>query len=271
MKQFYQLLNNVQLADIIDIFIVTNLIYFSLFHLKGTRALNILFGVILALCLYFLSVEFDLYTLQWLLNNLWNYLFVIMVIIFQDQIRSFLALFTSSNSLLLKSNEDETDKVIEEILLSIKRLSKEKIGAIIVIEKKIKLDNFSNLGVRINSEVHADLIGSIFSKTSPLHDGAVIIGGSKIRSAACFLPLSKRMELDKKFGTRHRAALGLSEVSDAIIITVSEANGRINFWHKSIFLYIKSFKNLRIYLNKLLKTDQTLNRIDLLDKEGSIH
>ena len=100
MNQFFQLLQNVKVADVIDILIVTSLIYFSIFHLRGTRALNVLIGLFLTLCLYFISVEFDLYTLQWILNNLWNYLFVIVVIIFQEQIRSFFAQFATSNKFL---------------------------------------------------------------------------------------------------------------------------------------------------------------------------
>ena len=103
-----------------------------------------------------------------------------------------------------------------------------------------------------------------------MHDGAIIISGNKIKSASCFLPLSKSALLDKKYGTRHRAALGLSEITDAIVISVSEANGRVNFWYNSMFLYVKSFNNLRVYLDRLLRTEYGLSRIDLMDQEGVI-
>ncbi len=131
-------------------------------------------------------------------------------------------------------------------------LSRERTGALIVFEKNHGLLNYSSSGTRLDSRIHSDIIYSIFQTKSPLHDGAIIIYNGIIQAAGCFLPLSKNVEIDRHYGTRHRAALGITEVSDAVVVTVSEETGRINICYNGVFHYMENEEQLRKYLRKFL-------------------
>jgi diadenylate cyclase len=164
--------------------------------------------------------------------------------------------------------KDEYDFEIDEVVEASGALSLEKIGALIVIERNHGLLNFVNTGTRLESRIHSDIIYSIFESSSSLHDGAIIIQNGKISAAGCFLPLSKNFDIERHLGTRHRAALGLSEVTDAIVVTVSEETGKINLCVEGIFYLCKSEKELGQYLRHIWSNeslDSTLKPIKTKD------
>ncbi len=172
---------------------------------------------------YILSMWFELYTFNWLLEKFFSNLFVIVVILFQGEIRRALA-HIGSNPFFSEVSAIQETQVIEEIAKAMIALSQKGFGALVVIEREISVDYHIEQGTEIDAKVSSELLTSIFQPSSPVHDGAVLIRGGKLHSAGCFLPLSKNPVLDRNLGTRHRAALGLTEESDAIVIVVSEEN-----------------------------------------------
>ena len=164
--------------------------------------------------------------------------------------------------------KDEYDFEIDEIVEATGALSKEKIGALIVIERTHGLLNYVNTGTRLDSRIHSDIIYSIFESSSSLHDGAIIIQNGKLSAAGCFLPLSKNFDIERHLGTRHRAALGLTEVTDALVVTVSEESGRISLAVEGVFYLCKTEKELGQYLRHIWSNeslDSTLRPIKTKD------
>ena len=210
-----------------DIFLVSYLIYRGLLIIKGTRAAPMLGGLTILIALYFLSKPLGFVTLSWLLSNLLSSIFLVVVIIFQDEIRRGLTK-VGTQSLFFSAQKGIVDKHLEDITLVCSKLSASKTGGLIVLQREVGLDEFVEDGVFIDAEIGRKLLLSLFSKDSPLHDGAVLIEGRRIKAAACVLPLSFNPDLDPNLGTRHRAALGISERSDAVVIVVSEENGAIS-------------------------------------------
>lgn len=227
MANFFSVFENFTISDSFDILIVSLILYRFLVTVQGTRAVQVLVGTATMATLYWLSLTFELYSLNWVLQSFFEYFFIILIILFQDQIRTSLALLGNTNFFSRKKN-NYFDSQIEEVILACRALSREKTGALIVLEKNQGLLNYSTTGTKLDSRIHSDILYTLFQTSSPLHDGAVIIYNNRIQAAGCFLPLSKSFELDRQFGTRHRAAMGISEVSDAFVITVSEETGNIN-------------------------------------------
>ena len=242
---------HLNLKDLIDIFIVTILIYQLLLIVRGTRAAQMIVGLGVLFGLFWLGITFNLYSLNWVLAHFFDSFFIIVIVLFQDQFRSALASVGTRRNLLTVFAKDEYDFEIDEVVEASGALSREKIGALIVIERNHGLLNFVNTGTRLDSRIHSDIIYSIFESSSSLHDGAIIIQNGKISAAGCFLPLSKNFDIERHLGTRHRAALGLSEVTDALAITVSEETGKINLCVEGIFYYCKSEKELGQYLRHI--------------------
>lgn len=222
-------ISHITLKDVCDVFMVSILIYQLLLIIKGTRAVQVLIGLFFLFGLYWVGLNFKLYSLNWLLEHFFDYFIVILVVLFQDQLRDALANIGVGRSFYQKSPR-EYEQMIEEIVEAYKLFKKQKIGALVVIERNNGLLNYIRSGSLMDSEIHLDLLYAIFQSKSPLHDGAIIISNNKIAAAGCFLPLSKSLDIDRKFGTRHRAALGISEVSDAIAISASEETGAINIF-----------------------------------------
>lgn len=210
-----------------DVFIVSYLIYRGLLIIRGTRAAPMLGGLTIIVLLYFLSRPLGLGTVSWILGNFLSQIILVVVIIFQDEIRRGLTKF-GLQPLFRKSGSIAYDKSLEDITLICSRLAERKLGALIVIQREVGLDDFLEEAVLLDAILNRKLLFSIFVKDSPLHDGAVLIDGDRIRAAGCVLPLSFDPNLDPNLGTRHRAALGLSEVSDAVIIVISEETGSIS-------------------------------------------
>jgi diadenylate cyclase len=245
----------ITLSDVIDIIVVSFIVYRFLLIVHGTRALQMLVGLLTVSLLYVFSLRYEMVSLNWLLNNFFDYFFLILIILFQDEIRTALVAF-GETKIFGKQNKIKTSRLIEELAEATFALSHEKTGALMVIENQQGLLNFIETGTRLESRIFSDVIYSLFQESSPLHDGALIIKNEKIMSAGCFLPLSKNIEIDRQYGTRHRAALGVSEVSDAVVITVSEERGEVSICYDGKFINANDKILFRKTLNTLLQKDQ---------------
>lgn len=261
------IIQNITPSDLLDMGIVSYIIYRFLFTVQGTRAVQMLFGIISMGTLYWISLSYELYSLNWILNHFFKYFFVILIIIFQDQIRNALVSFGDMR-IFEKKKKTVFDEQVEEVVAACQALSSERTGALLVFEKNHGLLNYSLTGTRINANVHSDLIYSLFQTNSPLHDGAIIIYHNKIQSAGCFLPLSKNVEIDKHLGTRHRAAMGISEVSDAVVVIISEETGQINICYGGQFLTSNSESELRAKLLKLLQMENIPEDLTTMVREA---
>jgi diadenylate cyclase len=213
----------IQWIDLLDILIVAYLIYRALFLIKGTRAMQMLTGLGVLGLLFFLASSFRLFATYWILSSLFNYFIIIVIVLFQDDMRRALT-HVGKTPFLSGARQKETE-MASELAKAAFRMARENIGALIVVERETGLANFMEHGSELNAYVKAELLYSIFLPAGPIHDGAIIISQGKIASAGCVLPLSKNPDLDKKFGTRHRAAIGVTEETDALVVLVSEESG----------------------------------------------
>lgn len=215
------------LRDAIDILLVAFLVYRMLLLLRGTRGAQMTFGLLVLLSFYALTRYYHLRTLEWLFNNLFTYVVFTIIVLYQNEIRRGLAGIgkTSwfSGKRRLPGKED-----FEEIILAATTLASKKIGALIVVERDIGLKNYAESGIALDAIPTYDLLVTIFSPNTPLHDGAVIVQQQRIIAAGCFLPLTLDPHLSKELGTRHRAAIGITEETDAVAIIVSEETGTIS-------------------------------------------
>jgi diadenylate cyclase len=216
------------LWDAIDILLVAGIIYYLLTLIEGTRAVQMLSGLIALFALYFASQRWELFTLNWILGHFLGSIIIIAVILFQNDIRRALAAL-GRNPLLLKISRGKSEElVVDEVVKATSFLANRRIGALIAIEKTNSLADFVEIGMKIDAWVSRELIISIFNTSSPLHDGGMIIGSNKILSAGSFFPLATDPDLERELGTRHRAAIGLSRETDAIVVVVSEETGTIS-------------------------------------------
>lgn len=218
---------------VIDIVIVLFLIVKVVQILKGSRAMQLIKGIIFLIIITWLSFIFNLRILNYILTTIMTYGVILLIVLFQPELRRALEQLGSSNKLtkyfgLEKDIISKTKEDIYKIVLAATELSKNKIGALMVIERDIKLKEIISTGVTIYSEITPQLLVNIFTPNTPLHDGAVIIKDNKIAAAACMLPLASDEDIARELGTRHRAAIGMSKESDAIIIVVSEETGKIS-------------------------------------------
>lgn len=220
------LLTSIRWQDFLDIFIVSFLIYRLILLIRGTRAVQMLAGIAVLVVVYFAAKILELLTLYWLLGTFLSSLFLIIIIIFQRDIRR--ALTQVGQTPFAKTRVAKTMQTLAEIVSASIFMSHRKMGALIVIERETGLKDFIESGHPIDALVTSQLILSIFHTSSPLHDGGIIIRDGRLLSAACVLPLTKNPFISKKLGTRHRAAIGLSEETDAVIIVVSEETGTVS-------------------------------------------
>lgn len=217
----------IRFIDIVDIILVAVLVYEFLRFIKGTRATPILIGLVIFLAISFVARWLDLRGVTWIMNSIVTVWVIAFVIVFQPEIRNALARMgkTRFSKYFLRV---ETAAIIEEVIEAVKDLSRDKVGALIVFERSIGLKDIIETGTMIEGRVSNSLLKTIFFPESPLHDGACIIRVDQIVAAGCILPLSENPDLGGKFGLRHRAAVGISEISDAITIVVSEETGKIS-------------------------------------------
>ncbi|MCL4813575.1 MAG: diadenylate cyclase CdaA [Vicinamibacteraceae bacterium] len=216
--------------DVLDILIVAILFYEFLKLIRGTRAVQMAFGTLLIAILFFASRLAPLQTVNWLIRNLVGYVVFAAIVIFQNDIRRALANLGRMRVFRYLSSRTDTgqDENIEEVLSAAFALSDRKLGAIIAFERDIGLRNYIESGIPLDSAITYDLLLSIFQKAAPLHDGATIIQEGRIAAAACFLPLTVNPQLSRELGARHRAAIGLTEETDAAAIIVSEETGIVS-------------------------------------------
>lgn len=213
--------------DTVDIVLVAFIIYYAFRMLEGTRALQVLFGFVLLIVLYYVSQR-GLFTLNWILGQFLGSIILIVVILFQNDIRRGLAALGRRPFLLKISPGKSKELFSDEIVKAASYMANRHIGALIAIEKNDSLADFIEIGMRIDALVSRELVISIFNPSSPLHDGGIIIVGNRILSAGSFFPLVTDPDLERELGTRHRAAIGLSSETDAVIIVVSEETGTIS-------------------------------------------
>jgi len=214
--------------DILDVAIVAVFFYQLLLLIRGTRAVQMAVGGGLVTALFFLSRWLDLEAVNWLIRNAAAYVVFAVIVLFQADIRRALAHFGRAPFLRYFSRVSGAEEAVEELVVAVGNLSSHKIGALIVIERQIGLRNYIEGGIPLDATITYDLLASIFQITSPLHDGAVIVQGNRIAAAACFLPLSVNPKVSRTLGTRHRAALGLTEENDAVAVVVSEETGVVS-------------------------------------------
>ncbi|MFN3366227.1 MULTISPECIES: diadenylate cyclase CdaA [Exiguobacterium] len=232
---FFSLSENVHwydyLNDVLDIVVVTYVIYKLMMIVRGTKAVQLIKGISIILVSWFLSGFFGLKTLQFLLNQIITYGLLGIIIIFQPELRRGLEHLGRTSNLFGRtstSDEDKQRQMIEAIVSSAQYMSKRRIGALIAIERDTGLNEYVETGIRMDSHITSQLIINLFIPNTPLHDGAMIIQDGKIAAAACYLPLSESPHIDKALGTRHRAAIGVSEVTDSVTLTVSEETGAVS-------------------------------------------
>ncbi len=205
--------------DIVDILVVAFIVYQLISIIRGTRSVQMVLGLGVLVGIYFMASLFDLATLLWLMQTFLSSLFLIVIIVFQDDIRRAL---TQVGKSPFQRSTMMMDKELDEIIRTVFYLSKRRIGALIVIERETGLRDYVESGFTIDSVLSKELLISIFMPVSPLHDGGVILNKGRIQTAGAILPLTQNPYIDKRYGTRHRAAIGLSEETDAVILVVSE-------------------------------------------------
>jgi diadenylate cyclase len=214
--------------DVLDIAIVTVVIYEVLKAIRGTRAIQMAAGSTLLAFMFYVSRWGHLQTIDWLIRNLLPYMVFAAIVLFQADIRRALAHFGRAPFFRYFLTPEGAEETIEEIAVAATQLSIARIGAIVVIERQIGLRNYIEAGLPLDAQLTYDLLVSIFQPKSPLHDGAVIVQNDRVAAAACFLPLTINPLLARNLGTRHRAAIGLTEENDAVAVIVSEETGRIS-------------------------------------------
>jgi len=219
------------LRNILDIALVFIIVYVVLKLLRGTRAVPTMVGIVLLALLYWLAVAQDLATLEFVLRSAVLYVGFAIIVLFQSEIRQALIYFANRFRfpILRRQRSQFGGSVYDEVVLAVTTLATEKTGALIVIERNVGLRNFVDAGVQLDAAISYDLLVTIFNPSTPLHDGAAVIQNERIAAASVFLPLTKNPEISRDLGTRHRAAIGITEGTDAIAIVVSEETGLITY------------------------------------------
>lgn len=229
---FFNIILSMSIYDLIDISIVAYIFYKIFMFIKDTRAEQVFKGIIFLLLATQLSNTFKLHTVYWISLKALDYGVIAALIIFQPEFRAGLEHIGRAKFNLFGKNvntsEETLNRNIEEIVEALYSLSRQKIGALIIMERETRISDIINTGTIIDAEISRQLLINIFIPNTPLHDGAVVIRDSKVKAAACFLPLTESKDLSKDLGTRHRAGIGVSEVSDCITLIVSEETGGVS-------------------------------------------
>ena len=252
LQSWISFLPRITLTNLVEIVIMTVLLYEVLLWIKNTRAWNLLQGLVVILGAAFLAAVFQLNTILWLLEKTATIAVTALIIIFQPELRRALEQLGSRNLLsgifsfdMGKEQQEFTEKTANEIVKATFEMAKVKTGALIVIERYVSLKEVERTGIEINGIVSSQLLINIFEHNTPLHDGAVVIRGNRVTAATCYLPLSDNMMISKELGTRHRAALGISEVSDSITVVVSEETGAVSLIEDGVLRRIGEAESLR--------------------------
>lgn len=265
MEQIKLIFSNIGINNIIDIGLVTLVFYKGFMLIRGTRAKQLVKGIVFLLVITRVAEWFNLYTINWILNNTLQVGFIALVIIFQPELRRALEYLGRTSMFTfvgIEKDVKETRKIIEEITSACASLSRQKIGALIVFEQEIGLDDMVDTGTSIDGHISSGLLINIFIPNTPLHDGAVIVKGYRVKAAGCFLPLTENNFLSKDIGTRHRAALGMTERSDAVVVVVSEETGYISYAVEGRLYRNIDIKELENLLAGIYKTEEKIRVFD---------
>jgi diadenylate cyclase len=225
---------NVRWQDIVEIIIISFLLYHIMAWVKHTKVWLLMKGIIIILAFILLAVIFKMYTIMWIVENVLSLAVIALIVILQPELRHALEelgrknFLTSFLSFDKSSDERFSDRTVNDLVKACFEMGKVKTGALIVIEQNVLLTEYERTGIEVDGLVSSQLLINIFEHNTPLHDGAVIMRGNRVVSATCYLPLSDNMEISKELGTRHRAAVGISEVTDALTIVVSEETGHVS-------------------------------------------
>ncbi|AGK51941.1 diadenylate cyclase CdaA [Bacillus sp. 1NLA3E] len=248
------------LADIVDILLVWYVIYKLINIIKGTKAVQLLKGIFVILLVKFISDNMGFNTLSWIMEQALTWGFLAIIIIFQPELRRALEqlgrgrFFSRSGT----PEEEDQDKIIEAIVKATDYMAKRRIGALISIERETGMSDYIETGIELNSKISSELLINIFIPNTPLHDGAVIVQRNLVAAAACYLPLSESPFISKELGTRHRAALGISEVTDSITVIVSEETGNISLTKNG-----ELHRDLTLEAFKMLLENELVSRFKL--------
>ena len=250
----WNLTHRIRITDLIDIIIVAVIIYELLLLTRHTRGSALLKGLFLLLIIALLSSLLGLVSLNWLLTAILQNGAIVLVILFQPEFRKALERMGRSRVFIKgakKSVDEERDTIISEIIQTIMDLSKRRVGALIVFEQQTGLQDVIETGTKLNAEISAPLLENIFEPNTPLHDGAVVIRDTEIMAAACILPLAEASGVSRELGTRHRAAVGISENTDAIVLVVSEETGIVSLARDGVLTRPLTVKALEEILNEV--------------------
>lgn len=271
---FALLPKSVSAVDIVEIAIIAVMFYYMLVWIKDTRAWTLLKGIVVILVFVVLAAFFQMNTILWIAENVFSVAVVAIAVIFQPEMRKALEDLGRKNILLRLLNFEGTksvsgkfsDKTIAELVRACFEMGKVKTGALIVVEDDMVLTEYERTGIAVDAILSSQLLINIFEKNTPLHDGAIIVRGDRVVAATCYLPLSDSMNLSKDLGTRHRAAVGISEVSDSMTIVVSEETGKV-----SIAIGGELYRNVDadFLKNKLLflqRREVEVSKIELLKR-----
>jgi diadenylate cyclase len=258
----------------IDILIISFIIYHILLLIRGTRAAQMLTGILIVVLTFLLSSIVPLTTLNWVMNKFYSSFIIILIILFQDDIRRVLSKM-GKKSFMPGSDNLSSAQILDEIVRSAASLASKRTGALIVFERNIILSRYVEIGTQVDGRVSKELLVAIFHPSSPIHDGAVIIQRGRIAAAGCFLPLTRDENLDPNWGTRHRAAIGISQETDAIVVLVSEEGASMSLVVEGKVSRKMDPRDLRKSLKELLaeqSADEGLSEdaADDKDKNGTI-
>lgn len=231
MEHFFEnIVSGIGITDILDILIVTFIIYKLLDFIRETRAEQLAKGLLVLVIITLLSKVLQLYTLHWILSGVMTVGLIAIVVIFQPELRRGLEHLGRSklSNVLTEVDKEEAKHMVGQLVEAVDNMSSSRTGALIVIEREISLNDIAETGTITDSAISSQLIGNIFYEGAPLHDGALIIRGDRLYAAGCVLPLTQNKDLNKELGTRHRAGIGITENSDALVIIVSEETGIIS-------------------------------------------
>jgi diadenylate cyclase len=270
MSSWLTLLPRISLGNILEIVIISFLVYEILVWIKNTRAWNLLKGLLVILMFVVFAAVFHLTVILWILVNTTTIAVTALLVIFQPELRKALEQLGSrnilSNILSFDDGKDSqafSDKTINELVRATFEMAKVKTGALMVIERGSSLKEIERTGIEINGLVTSQLLINIFEHNTPLHDGAVVIRGNRITAATCYLPLSDNMTISKDLGTRHRAAVGVSEVTDSVTIVVSEETGRVSVAEEGTLTKIADAEGLKKILATVKEETVSLNRFKI--------
>lgn len=236
------------LLGAVDVILVAYLIYRVLLMIRGTRAAQMIAGIMLIGVAYFASTRFELGTLGWLLDNFLQYFIILIIVVFQDDIRR--GLMRMGRRMFMARRMREEVYLVEEVVRAVERMARLRVGALVVFERLASIDEFIQPGTVLDAKVSRELIWSVFrvDAENPVHDGAIIIRNLRIYQAGALLPLTQDTEVERRLGTRHRAAIGITEETDAVVVVVSEERGSISVCHQGRIVQNVDADNLRATL-----------------------